>query len=167
MKRFAVTLVLGLVLMASVAAQNVTGLWKSIDEEGEITAIWELRLVDGEVRGRVVTIAGKPNDTIAVQLDQTYPGLPSDQALNTMRVVDIDLIYGMTPRRGRAAQYTGGYIIDPNDGKRYNLDLNVIPAGSRNSVGGLETLEVKGKILIFSRSQYWVRATQEDVIALR
>jgi uncharacterized protein (DUF2147 family) len=158
-------IILIIVFSTSAFSQDIEGLWKSINEEGEVTAIWQLESVGGLVRGQILKIAGKPDSEIAEKVDSSYPGHPQT-GLNAMRVIDVFWIYNMSPRRGSSTEYTGGHIIDPEDGKRYALDLNVLPPDHRKAVNDMETLEVKGKIAIFSRSQYWVRASAEDLARL-
>ncbi|AHC13751.1 DUF2147 domain-containing protein [Salinispira pacifica] len=144
------------------SADPVEGYWKSVDEDGEPTAFWQIYIEDGMAFGRIVKIIGKPQDSIADKVEASYPDHPVSGQLNTMRVVDVPWIYNLEPRRNEG-EWTKGHIIDPNDGKRYALDLNFIPADHRKAVDGQETLEVKGKILMFARSQYWVRSSRAEV----
>jgi uncharacterized protein (DUF2147 family) len=165
--RIAVLTVLVLIISAAgLAADPIEGFWKSVDEDGEPTAFWEIYIQNGMAFGRIVKIIGKPDDTIASKVEASYANHPESRALNTLPVIGVPWIYNLQPRRNEG-QWTRGFIIDPNDGKRYALDVNFIPANDRKAIGGQETLEVKGKIAIFSRSQYWVRSSAAEVAAYR
>lgn len=165
----AVLITVVLILLGSAAlfaADPIEGYWKSIDEEtGEPTAFWHIYIDNGVAFGKIVKIIGKPDDTIADKVEPSYPDYPDSRALNTLRVLDVPWIYNLQPRRGGNGHWTRGFIIDPNDGRRYALDLNFIAPGDRKAVNGQDTLEVKGKIMIFSRSQYWVRSSAAEVAA--
>jgi uncharacterized protein (DUF2147 family) len=46
--------------------------------------------------------------------------------------------------------WSGGKILDPNNGKSYNAKVTVIDGGRK--------LEMRGSILFIGRTQTWVRA---------
>ncbi len=163
-------IVTGIVLMiasiAALTADPIEGFWKSVDEEGEPTAFWEIYLEDGMAFGRIVKLIGRPEDTIAEKVDARYDGHPESRPLNTLPVIGVSWIYNLEPRRSEG-EWTRGFIIDPNDGRRYALDVNFLPGSHRRAIDGQETLEVKGKIAIFSRSQYWARSSAAEVESYR
>lgn len=154
--------ILCLFAVCTAAADPVEGFWKSINEDGEVSAFWQITVRNGMAFGRILKISDQPDDYLAEEVQDSYPNHPERRALNTMRVLDVEWIYNMRPRRNSSGQWTGGFIIDPEDGKRYALDLNVLPGSHRKAIDGQETLEVKGKILMFSRSQYWVRSSMAE-----
>jgi uncharacterized protein (DUF2147 family) len=162
-KRFLfLTLVFLLIAAATLAADPIEGFWKSVDEEGEPTAFWEIYIQGGRAYGRIVKLIGRPEDTVAENVEASYADHPERRSLNTLPVIGVSWIYNLEPRRNEG-EWTRGFIIDPEDGRRYALDLNFLPGNHRRAVDGQETLEVKGKIAIFSRSQYWVRSSQAEV----
>jgi uncharacterized protein (DUF2147 family) len=45
--------------------------------------------------------------------------------------------------------YSGGTILDPNNGKTYNAKVTVIEGGKK--------LEMRGSIVFIGRTQIWIR----------
>ncbi len=147
---------------AFLAADPAEGYWKSIDDEtGKATAFWNIYVRGGQLFGEIVKITDKPDDTIADKVDPSYSGFPISGDLSKRTVLHTPWIYNMSRRS--EGDWRGGYIIDPNDGRRYRSDVKFHKAdGNKYQV---DTLEVKGKILFFSRSQYWERSSLAEVQA--
>ena len=160
--------VLALLAAGTVFAQAndpVLGYWKSFEEDGTPNAYWLIeRLPNGTLSARSIYYISEPQDTKGDELDASYPNHPMRNVdLRTVPLRTVPLIYGMQYRS--AGQWSRGWIIDPRDGTRYDLDLNFIPRSDRRAVNGLDTLEVKGKVFIFSKSEYWVRAQASEIPA--
>jgi uncharacterized protein (DUF2147 family) len=81
-----------------------------------------------------------------------------------MTVVGTPWIFGLSPDR-QSGQWKGGNVVDPNDGKMYGCEITFHPADSRRY--RTDTLEMRGKIGPFGRSQFWRKATREQAAALR
>jgi uncharacterized protein (DUF2147 family) len=174
MKRIsiAVLAVVGLMLFAiapvlgqSAANDPILGYWFSLDEEtGEPNAAWLIeRDSQGKAIGRTVYFYDDAQDILATELDRTYSGIPLGGDLRTQQLRTVPLIYGLDWReRGR---WSGGHIIDPRDGKRYGCELILHQPDSRRAVNGQITLEIKGKVLFFSQSEYWVRGSVSAIPA--
>ncbi len=144
------------------AADPCEGYWKSIDDDtGEATAFWHIYVRGGQLFGEIVKITDKPDDTIAEKVDSSYPDFPISGDLSKRTVLNTPWIYNMNRRS--AGDWRGGYIIDPNDGRRYRSDVKFHPADGRRY--HVDTLEVKGRVLFFSRSQYWERSSLEEIEA--
>ncbi len=160
-------LVLSLVLFtaaAAMATDSVEGLWKSIDEEGKVTAAWRIYQENGKLYGVIVTVPGQPDSKIADACQPSYRGFPVAGAVNTMTVTNTPFIFGLTMKA--PGQWEGGNIIDPKDGKMYKCKITFRQADNRRYM--TDVLEMRGEIgLGIGRSQLWQRTTEAEVAALR
>ncbi len=146
------------IVPVSLCAQTIYGYWKSLDGKGVPTAFWKLSERDGMLFGRILKTVERAGNKLAENAAASYPRHPESRPLNSLGILDVDWIYNMVPRPDSLTRFTGGWIINPEDGNRYALDLNILPSDHANAVEGIETLELKAKVLVFSRSQYWVRS---------
>ena len=58
-----------------------------------------------------------------------------------------------------------GYIIDPNDGKQYGCEITFHKADGKKYK--TDTLEMRGKIGPFGRSQFWKGVSEAEASSLR
>jgi uncharacterized protein (DUF2147 family) len=145
-------------------ADPVEGYWISVDDKtGETTASWQVYEEGGLLFGRIVSVAGFPQDVPAALCRESYPGFPLPGRVNEMPVVGTPWIFGL--RREREGYWSGGKIIDPNDGKIYSCRIVFHPADGRRYRA--DTLEMRGLIGPFGRSQYWLRSNETEASALR
>jgi uncharacterized protein (DUF2147 family) len=126
------------------AAQSPTpaGLWQTLNERGEREGLVRIVEVDGELRGSVVAVYSPPAPR-ASPLCEECGG-----ALKDKPVVGMQILSGL---RWDGEQYSGGEILDPNNGRSYRCHLRLIDDGRK--------LEVRGYIGIslLGRTQVWVR----------
>ncbi|MDR1868230.1 MAG: DUF2147 domain-containing protein [Treponema sp.] len=148
------------------AADVVEGYWVSWDEKtGKQTAGWELTAVNGVLQGKILSLYGKPQTELASKCKTSYKGFPIRGDIRTMKVVgEIPWIFGM--KMDRSGQWSGGNIINPEDGNMYQCKITFHPAdGNRYKV---DTLEVRGELFLgIGRSQFWQRATKQEASSLR
>jgi len=119
------------------------GLWNTIsDTDGRPTAIVEIREVPGEgyvgiVRGLLV--AAGPEDSVCGKCSGERRG---------QRIVGMEILRHMRPD---GDEWSGGEILDPENGKTYRAKMRLTDGG--------KTLVVRGYIglSLFGRSQTWVR----------
>lgn len=116
------------------------GTWKTIDDEtGKAKSHVEITIgSDGVLRGKIVKLLEKPETTLC---DKCKGDLYNKQVMGMFILQDMRLKDGY---------YQGGTILDPNNGKVYKCKL-WIKAGDNN------TLEVRGSIGPFYRTQQWFR----------
>ncbi|MDR0718702.1 MAG: DUF2147 domain-containing protein [Treponema sp.] len=156
-----------LAVMATVfaAADPAEGFWISVDEKtGKETAGWQIYIEGGKLYGKVLSIAGFSQDEKAYKCESSYRGFPVAGDVKKMTVVGTPWIFGLSPDR-QAGHWKGGNVVDPNDGKMYGCEITFHAAnGNRYKV---DTLEMRGKIGPFGRSQFWKKATQTQAGALR
>jgi uncharacterized protein (DUF2147 family) len=140
-----ITLATAILLTASgAAAQSSTpaGLWQTVNERGQREALVRITEVDGELRGHVVTVFSPP----APSPDPLCEECPGE--LKNKPVVGLQILSGM---RWDGERYSGGEILDPDNGRLYSCTLRLVDEGRK--------LEVRGfiGISLFGRTQMWLR----------
>lgn len=130
-----------------VAAQAQTptpvGSWRTIDDAtGEAKSIVRIVETAGELRGTVTTVFAPPAPTDNPLCEKC----PGDRR-NTP-VVGMEILWGL---RRQGDEYTGGRVLDPENGNTYRCTLRVIDGGRK--------LELRGYVgmRLFGRTQTWVR----------
>jgi len=120
-------------------AQSILGKWKTIDDNtGDAKSIVEIYEQDGKIYGKIIAVFNpdvehrKCNDCSGAQKDQ--------------RIVGLVFIEGLTKNNN---VYDGGTILNPENGSTYRCRLKL--------VGDKDTLQVRGYLAFFYRTQYWKR----------
>jgi uncharacterized protein (DUF2147 family) len=124
------------------AQTSPVGVWRTIsDVDGSPTALVEIHERDGELVG-VVKAVLSPGDSDAVCND-----CPGDR--RGQRIVGLEILRHMRPD---GDGWSGGEILDPDNGKVYRAKMHLEAEGTR--------LVVRGFIgfALFGRSQTWLRA---------
>jgi uncharacterized protein (DUF2147 family) len=136
-------LVAGLAAAPSALA-SPAGLWKTIDDKTG-RARSHVRIVehDGVYEGRIEKLLNQQPDDDPSGLCRFCKGERKDKP-----VLGMTILWGLREDDG---QYTGGEILDPQNGKTYRARLRLIDGGRK--------LEVRGFIgfSLFGRSQTWER----------
>jgi uncharacterized protein (DUF2147 family) len=132
-------------LAASGAAAQLrtpVGLWQTVNESGQREALVRITEVDGELRGHVLAVFSPPAPS-ANPLCEECPGELKDKP-----VVGLQILYGM---RWDGERYSGGRILDPDNGRLYRCTLRLVDQDRK--------LEVRGfiGISLFGRTQTWLR----------
>ena len=127
---------------ASAAAQTAVGSWKTVNERGEPEGLVRIVEVAGELRGTVEKVYSPPapeSDPLCIACSGERKGKP---------VIGMQILAGL---RWDGEQYSGGEILDPNNGESYRCLLRVTDGGRK--------LEVRGYIGIslLGRTQVWLR----------
>lgn len=139
-------LFLGIVLLSitSFQAQSIIGQWKTVDDEtGETRSIVELYKENGKIYGKILQLL-LPEDK--GKLCEPCKGKDHNQPIEGMVIVK-----GLT--KDKNDEYTGGTILDPQKGKEYKCKMwidNDEP----------DTLNVRGYVAFFYRTQNWHRVTK-------
>lgn len=140
-------LILGLPALANppaAAAQTTpVGLWQTIgDADGQPMALVEIREADGGLIGVVKALLakGEPQDRVCDRCSGDRKG---------QRIVGMEILRRM---RRDGDEWTGGEILDPENGKTYRAKMHLEDSGKK--------LVVRGFIgfALFGRSQTWIRA---------
>lgn len=125
-------------------AQNIVGQWKTVDDEtGQAKSIVELYKDNGKLYGKIVKLL-LPEDQ--VKLCDKCTGKDYNQPLEGLIIVK-DLA-----RAKDGLTYEGGTIFDPKKGKEYKCKMWI-------DKDEPDTLNVRGYIAFFYRTQKWYRVT--------
>jgi uncharacterized protein (DUF2147 family) len=128
---------------ATAQAPAPVGLWKTYsDRTGEADGLVRITEANGELEGTVVKVFSPPAPS-SNPLCEECRG-----ELRNQPIVGMKILRGM---RAEADAYSGGEILDPDEGKVYRCTLRVINGGRK--------LEVRGYvgISLFGRTQVWDR----------
>lgn len=145
MRRGLLSTVAALIFSAPVPAQtpDPSGLWKTVsDRTGQADSLVRIVEINGEFRGTVVTVFSPPADS-PNPLCELCEGELKDRP-----VIGMTILRGL---RREGERYTGGEILDPDDGKVYRCTVTVIEGGKKLDVRGYIGIPLLG------RSQVWQR----------
>ena len=136
-----------LVACACAFADSATpvGLWRTIDDEtGKERSLVRITEANGVYDGKVEKVLNRQPDDDPDDLCRICEGWRKDQP-----IVGMQILWGF---RKDGDQYSGGEILDPENGKIYRAKMKLMRDGTR--------LEVRGFIGIplLGRSQTWIRA---------
>jgi len=147
------------------AADPAEGYWLGVDDKsGEVLAGWEIYQDGGLLLGKMLSARGVAATERASRVKDSYPGFPVSGKVSAMPVLGTPWIFGLSPTK--AGQWSGGSIIDPNDGKMYRCKIIYRPADGKKFT--TDVLEMRGEIgLGIGRSQYWRRTSWEEAAGLR
>ena len=139
MKNYCILLLLTFASAAPIAAQSITGTWKTIDDEtNEAKSHLELFVGDGKLYGKVSKLLKSSPD----RLCDKCPGERKKKPILCM-IVLVDM-------KEKDGFWQSGSILDPEKGKWYNCKIWL-------KDGDPNTLVVRGYIGPFYRTQYWHR----------
>ena len=130
----------GLTALAGDPASPV-GRWRTFDDRtGAVHGLVELTEAKGELQGRILKSYDplKPNPTCDL-CEGERKGKP---------VLGMVFLWGLAPRNG---EWTGGHILDPDNGKVYKARLSLLEGGRKLKVRGFIGISLLG------RTQVWVR----------
>jgi uncharacterized protein (DUF2147 family) len=164
MKKIFLLGILAVIFTGIVAADPAEGFWISVDDKtGKATAGWQIYIEGGKLSGRILSIADYAQTEKAYKCKESYRGFPIPGKVNEMTVVSTIWLWGL--ERRQEGQWRSGNVIDPDDGNMYGCQVTFHAAdGNRYKA---DTLEMRGTLGPFGRSQFWKRATQAEAAALR
>lgn len=146
MKLFnAAALLAAMLVSASALADDASpvGLWKNIDDvSGKPKALIRITEANGELQGRLEKLFLAPG------ADQTPKCDKCEGARKDQPVLGMVFMSGL---KKDGDEYSGGEILDPDNGKVYRSKLKVIEGGKKLNVRGYVGVPM------FGRSQVWVR----------
>jgi uncharacterized protein (DUF2147 family) len=146
------------------ATDSVEGFWISVDEKsGEQTAGWEIWQEDGLLNGKILAAADVTADETAGGKGKSYDNFQNGVDVNTVKVIGTTWIWGLTKKN--PGQWENGFIIDPENGSRYKCKITFHKADGKKYTK--DTLEMRGELGPFGRSQFWHQATKEEALAIK
>ena len=126
------------------ANSSPVGMWKTLDDKtGEARSFIKVWTEKGELFGKIEKLVRKPDENPNPLCDKC-----PDEKKNKP-VIGMTVLWGL---KQDGDEWTGGYILDPDDGKTYNCKVELVDGGKK--------LEVRGFIgfALIGRTQTWVRA---------
>lgn len=148
-KLLSLTILSIFVLSVSVSAQHeeITGLWKTIDDEtGRVKSVVKIYVNDGKLYGDIVKLFRLPDedpDPICKECDE-------DDPRKDKKILGMTIITEMELDEDDN-EWEDGEILDPKKGKVYDCKLWVED----------EKLQVRGYVAFFYRTQEWLRYDEE------
>lgn len=141
--RLCIALFVASVSMSALAdSMSPVGAWNTIDDEtGKPKSLVRITEKDGVISGTVEKIVDPAKQNSKCDL------CADDDARKGKPVIGMSILTGLKKDGDNA--YSGGSILDPNNGKVYNAKVTVIDGGKK--------LEMRGSFLFFSRTQTWIR----------
>jgi uncharacterized protein (DUF2147 family) len=139
------------------ALDPVEGYWDSIDDKtNEVTAKWHIYADGNTLFGKIVFLVGFDPEIKADLCKGPYENFPVTGDTSSMTIVGTPWIYGLKLKS--AGVWTKGNIVDPNDGKLYGCEITYHAPNGKKYLA--PTLEMRGKIGPFGRSQFWRKSEQ-------
>lgn len=127
------------------AAEDISGFWKSLDDEGNPQCVFGVYEHAGNYYGRIIGTyddKGEMKDTIY------SPKSKAEGVVGSPHTCGLDIIYGLEDNGWCFA----GKIVDPTKGKIYKCQLWLQD----------HNLIVRGKLFIFGKNITWYPATKAD-----
>ncbi len=138
-----VSILLTLTNFAFAQQKDITGLWKTIDDEThQPKSVVKIYIKDGKLYGDVVKLFRKPGE----DPDPVCDKCDEDDPRYNKKVLGMTIITGLEHDEDDDV-WEDGDILDPKKGKTYDCKL------------WLENgkLQVRGYVLFFHRTQEWLR----------
>jgi len=145
----------------------VVGYWLSVDENtNEITAGWRIYIENDRLYGVIVSVPNEPRGALAYMCKESYKDFPKRGNVSQMPLDGTPFIFGL--KNKSEGEWNGGNVIDPNDGKMYGCVIKFHRAGIKVSgrTFQTDTLEMRGTIGPFGRSQFWRKTDQQTAGSL-
>jgi len=142
MKKLALALSLAVAAAGALAQSSPVGLWKTIDDDGKT----EKSLV------RIVDAGGVLVGKIEKIFDASKQDSKCDKCTDDRKdkpILGMTIIRNVKQDADDKDLWTGGEILDPNNGKTYRTRLKPIEGGKQ--------LQMRGYIGPFYRTQTWIR----------
>ena len=133
----------GLALPAFAQSMSPVGAWNTIDDETKkVKSMVRITEKDGVLSGTVEKIVDPAKQ------DSKCDECAGDDPRKGKPVIGMTILSDL--KKESDTVWSGGKILDPNNGKSYNAKVTVIDGGRK--------LEMRGSILFIGRTQTWVRA---------
>jgi len=133
------------VMLSFTSTAQVTGLWKTIDDDGEtVKSHVEIFENDGKIYGKVVKLFREPHE------DQNPKCIECKDDKKDQPVLGMEILTGL---QQKGKYWQDGKIMDPENGKYYKSYIELIEP---------DKLKVRGYIGIaaLGRTQYWYRVSE-------
>lgn len=143
-KRITAGVLLAAALSPAFAADvSPVGLWQNIDDEtGKPKALIRITETNGVLQGQIEKLFRAPNE------DQNPKCEKCSDARKDKPVIGMVILTGL---KKDGDEYSGGEILDPNNGKVYKSKLELTDGGKKLKMRGYIGMPMLG------RTQTWIR----------
>jgi uncharacterized protein (DUF2147 family) len=139
---------------AASADKKIYGYWKSLDKDsGKTQSIFRIWEDKGKLVGKVVKTFPKPNGAKPQETCTECPGSQKDKP-----VIGLIFLWGLEPDKDNARKWVEGKVLNPEDGKTYNAELELSPDAKALTIYGYIKVLVK-----LGGSNTWQRPTPEEM----
>lgn len=133
-------------LMSSAAwADNASpvGLWRNVDDvSGKPRALVRITESSGTLQGKIEKVFLAPNESPTCT--------KCEGALKNAPVIGLVILSGL---KKDGAEYTGGQILDPDNGKSYSSKVFLTEGGKKLNVRGYIGVSMLGRTQIWQRQE--------------
>lgn len=142
------------------AQDPVEGYWISIDEKtNKATASWHIWVQNDLLVGEIVKIPNTEDSYKATDIaGKSYKDFYNGEDIGNLQVIGTKWIWDC--KKSGEGKWKSGNIIDPSNGSKYTCSITFHAADGKKYT--VDTLEMRGSIGPFGRSQYWLKATEEE-----
>ncbi|CAN7165521.1 DUF2147 domain-containing protein [Bosea sp. LjRoot237] len=139
---FALTVVAALASSAAWADNaSPVGLWRNVDDvSGKPRALIRISEANGALQGKI--------EKVFLAANESPTCTKCEGALKNAPVIGLVILSGL---KKDGAEFTGGRILDPDNGKTYSSKIYLTDGGKRLNVRGFVGISMLG------RSQIWQR----------
>ena len=123
------------------------GYWQTVPDDDGSPSVIHIWIENGEAFGDVVKIYPKPGRDPDPVCDKCKGDLKNKP------VIGMAILNHLTPRNGK---WSGGSILDPNNGKTYKCYIEMLENGEKLKVRGFIGISLLG------RTQYWNRVQKPE-----
>jgi uncharacterized protein (DUF2147 family) len=128
---------------AHAAAPEPIGYWTTIDDDGKTpTSIVKISKSGNKLRGQIVQLIN-PRDKNPTCKD-------CSGARKGKPIVGMEILWNLS-KDGDG--WSGGRIIDPNNGSEYNCQIELVERGTRLKVRGFVGIPLLGRTQVWRRAQ--------------
>lgn len=143
MKTFLILVALFMTHAHAQPSADIVGKWKTIDDEsGKAKSIVEISKAGDEYEGRVIQLFRAPGEEQNPKCDKCKDDL-KDHPILGLKI--------LSKLKKRSSDWGNGNILDPNNGKTYDVKMELIEGGTRLKVRGFMGFSLLG------RTQTWER----------
>ena len=136
------------------AADSAEGYWKSIDEQGKVTAFWKMWMEGSELKGTIVKVPGQSDATLCTACTKA-----DSKKFENKPIIGTTWMWGFKKDGDKWAK---GKIVDSGAGDVYWASVKVINGGN--------ALEMKGSIDkwgMVGKTQTWKKASEAEAKAAK
>lgn len=134
-------------LGAAAQQKSPLGLWKTIDDQsGKPKALIRISEAGGEYSGKIEKLFRGPDEEQNPKCDKCQ------DARRDQPLIGMTILNGMKQDPQDAAEFSGGLILDPENGKVYKSKMALADDGRKLNVRGYIGMPLLG------RTQTWLRA---------